>query len=188
MYLLMVAALALAGPPTEGWETLLDDDVLIRCSQAGPQPWCRASGDIHASADQVYALLDDIDGHTRIFERIAVSVEYAPGYAHQVVRLPFPLESRDYLVHLTRVMDGADHVIRFDSISSAQVPAQGVRLDHFAGEFRVHPLGPDRVRFSYLWEAELGADVPSFALPVAWQAQGSELVRGLRAAAEGQGG
>ena len=180
----LLLGFALAGPPSAGWHVLTEGDVVVSCTQSGAEPWCRASGLIAAPSDVVYTLLDDIGGHSKIFDRIAVSVEYAPGRAHQVVRLPFPLDSRDYVVRLTRTREGADRVITFDSISAPELPVQGLRLDHFAGEFRVHPRPDGTTEFSYLWQAELGPDVPSWALPVAWEAQGTEIVQGLRAAAE----
>lgn len=184
MFALSLVGLLWAGPPAGGWQVLTEGDVTVSCSRAGSEPWCRATGLIAAPADVVYGLLDDIGGHARIFERIAVSEEYAPGRAHQVVELPFPLESRDYLVQLTRAREGADRVITFGSITAPEVPAQGLRLGRFAGEFRVHPRPDGTTEFSYLWEAELGPDVPDWALPVAWEAQGTEIVRGLRVAAE----
>ncbi len=178
--------LGLAGPPSTGWEPVSEGDVAVSCTRAGAAPWCRATGTVNARADRVYGILDDIGGHARIYERIAVSVEFAPGYAHQVVTLPFPLENRDYVVHLTRVVEGSDHVITFTSVSRPDIPVNGMRLPDFAGEFRVHPTADGRTEFSYLWQADLGPDIPSWALPLAWRAQGEEIVTGLRAAAEGQ--
>ena len=110
----------------------------------------------------------------------------ATGTVNQVVTLPFPLENRDYVVHLTRVVEGSDHVITFTSVARPDIPVNGLRLPDFAGEFRVHPTAGGRTEFSYLWQADLGPDIPSWALPLAWRAQGEEIVTGLRAAAEGQ--
>lgn len=175
---------ALAGPPSSGWETLSSGETSISCTRAGPEPWCRATGTIAAPVDRVWALLDDIGGHARMYSRIELSVEFEPGYAHQVIALPYPLEDRDYLVRLTRSTRGETRVITFTSVSRPDVPAQGLRLDHFAGEFELRPLPDGRTSLTYTWQGELGPDVPDWALPLAWRAQGSELVDGLREAAE----
>lgn len=188
MFALWITGAALAGPPATGWETLTDGDIVVACSRAAAEPWCRARGPINAPPDRVYALLDDIGGHANLYERIALSVEFAPGYAHQVVKLPFPLDSRDYVVHLTRTFDHGDRVIRFASVPRPEVPVVGLRLSAFEGEFRVHTTAEGRTEFSYLWQADLGPDIPEWALPLAWEAQGTEIVRGLRVAAEAQAG
>ncbi len=181
---LLLFPLALAGPPATGWETLTDGAVTVSCTRAGAVPWCRASGHIDAPPDRVYAILDDIDGHARLFSRIAVSSELEPGLAHQVVSLPYPLPARDYVVHLDRIRDGQDRVITFSSVSRPDIPVTGLRLTAFAGEFRVGPDAGGGSRFSYLWQADLGPDIPAFALPIAWRSQGTEIVSGLREAAE----
>lgn len=185
--LILVVALlgiAFAGPPATGWETLAKGATTVSCSRAGAEPWCRASGRIAAPPDRVYALLNNFSGHAALFSRIASSSEIAPGVAHQVIRLPFPLSPRDYVVALVRKTEGADRVITFSAINRPDIPCAGQRMDHFAGAFRVHPVDGNTTEFSYLWEGELGPDIPDWALPIAWVAQGRELVEGLRAAAE----
>lgn len=189
MIFLALVLPALAGSPssswpTTGWQTLSDGDVAVSCTRAGAAPWCRATGLIDAPPERVYALLDDIDGHARLFSRISVSRELRPGLAHQVVALPFPLAARDYVVRLERVVDGNDRVITFSSEEHTEIPVTGLRLTAFEGEFRVGPGEGGGSRFTYVWQADLGPDVPAFALPIAWRAQGSEIVEGLRAAAE----
>lgn len=184
MISLVLLPLALAGPPTAGWEVLVDGEIRVSCSRAGGAPWCRASGLIDAPLDRVFALLDDIDGHAALFSRIHSSRELSPGLAHQVVALPFPLPARDYVVTLERRREGADRVIAFQSADRPEIPVTGLRLTGFAGEFRVSPTPEGDTLFTYLWQADLGPDIPAFALPIAWATQGREIVGGLRAAAE----
>ncbi len=181
---LLAISVALATAPSSGWEVLTEGEVTVSCSRAASVPWCRATGIIEAPPERVYALLDDIGGHARLFSRISSSVELRPGLAHQVVSLPFPLPARDYVVHLERVSDGADRVITFKSAAHPEIPVTGLRLTAFEGEFRVGPAEGGASRFTYVWQADLGPDIPAFALPIAWQSQGKEIVGGLKAAVE----
>lgn len=184
MITLVLLPIALGGPPAAGWEVLADGQTRVACTRAGAAPWCRATGRIAAPPERVYALLDDIDGHARLYARIAESRELRPGLAHQVVSLPYPPSARDYVVNLRRLQDGADRVIAFESAPHPEIPITGLRLTAFEGEFRVGPGPAGDTVFSYLWQADLGPDIPSFALPIAWVTQGREIVGGLREAAE----
>lgn len=183
LYAAASLAVSPAAAPSTGWKTLADDDTQVACTRDGPEPWCKASGHIAAPPDRVYALLKNIGGHPAIFDRVTVSVEISPGLAHQVVSLPFPLSPRDYLVQMSHDIDGVDRLIRFSSVDDPAVPVTGIRLAHAAGEFRVHPTADGTTDFSYLWQADLGPDIPGFALSLAWESQGREMVEGLRKAA-----
>lgn len=173
--------LAALPPPGAAWQRVQSGDTVIDCATVDGVPWCRATAWLDATPERAAALLLDLPGHPRVFPRVASSDELRPGLAHQVLRLPPPLAPRDVVVALSHTVEGQDHVIRFDSVDRPDIPSPGVRLTRYAGEFRLHPE-QGGVRLTYTWEAELGVEVPAFALSTAWRLEGNEIVDGLRAA------
>ena len=100
--------------------------------------------------------------------------------------MPFPLAPRDYIAKFTRTPTAAGFTLSWEATEHPDAPMTDacVRLLHTAGTWTVEPLSESQSTVHYRWNAELGGDVPGWALPRAWQMQGDEVLGRLKTAAE----
>ena len=176
--ILLLAAVALAAIPTglSGWEVLRDDDVWVGCVQRDGYPWCRSRAEVSGDLTKVERVLLDVANYPNVFHRVTQVQELAPFLLHVVLDMPFPLSDRDYVAQYVRHQDGHDVVFSWQSVQDAAAqPTDAVRLAHSEGEWRLTPKG-SRTAVTYTWNAELGGDVPEFALPRARRQWGEEVL------------
>lgn len=185
--LLCLSALALPSGAAS-WSVLAEGDpsageARVSCTEEGGKPWCKSEAVLPASPDAVEAVLTDFSRYTEVFLRVTSCRVLEPQVVHVTLDMPAPLSDRDYIARFERSVDGADRVFRWKAVEHPLAPpGEAVRLVRSAGEWRLSPAAGGKTRLTYTWEAELGGDIPEWALPRAWTVQGTEVVEWLIAA------
>lgn len=181
--LLALLPMALALPPAgASWTPLkASEDLRIECTEYDAQPWCRAHTTLDAPLADVEAVLRDFSRYTEVFQRVTACDPVGEDLVRIRLDMPAPLSDRDYVARFTRSQEGEVVVFRWSPATHPDVPPiEGVvRLPRSAGEWRLAPAGGQRTAITYTWQAELGGDVPEWALPRAWGIQGEEVLRWL---------
>ena len=175
MNLLLLSLTAFAG-----------SSIPVDCVWLEGMPWCTATVQIDAPIASVEAVLSDFNGLPAVFPRIQSSTRLAENTIHVILEMPFPLAPRDYIARFTREMSGDEVRLSWTAAEHPAAPLSedAVRLLHTAGSWTLRPLSDAQTEVCYYWNAELGGDVPNWALPRAWQMQGDEVLGRLRSAAE----
>lgn len=160
--------------------------VPVDCVQSEGQPWCTATVTVDASAATIDVILADLEGLPGIFPRIESATLLEPMTIYVVLEMPFPLAPRDYIAAFSRAEQDGEIQLRWSAVEHPDAPPDGrsVRLIHTAGTWTLKPISPTQTAVTYYWNAALGGDVPTWALPRAWQMQGDEVLGRLKAAAE----
>ncbi|MFT5681941.1 MAG: putative membrane protein [Myxococcota bacterium] len=160
--------------------------VPVDCAWSEGVPWCTASVTIDAPAAQVEGILSDFSGLPSIFPRIESSSQLDENIIHVVLEMPFPLAPRDYVAKFTREEAAGETRLHWIAVEHPAAPLSEahVRLLSTAGTWTIRPDSETTTEVIYRWNAELGGDVPSWALPRAWQMQGDEVLGRLKVAAE----
>jgi hypothetical protein len=169
------------------WTRAAAADVSVDCAPQEGMPWCSASVEIQAPVSRIDGILTNLDGLEDVFPRIESSILLSPDTLYVVLEMPFPLVPRDYVARFTRQEADGAVSLSWEAALHPDAP-QGVgnvRLPHTAGVWTIRPLSADRTEVRYQWNADLGGDIPSWALPRAWQMQGDEVLGRLKVAAEG---
>jgi len=161
-------------------------EVPLDCAWQEGMPWCSASVQIDAPASSVNRILTNLDGLEHVFPRIATSSPLTADTIYVVLEMPFPLAPRDYVAQFTRTEVGGEVRLSWEAVVHPSAPpgVGNVRLHHTAGVWTIRPLSESRTEVLYRWNADLGGDIPSWALPRAWQMQGDEVLGRLKVAAE----
>lgn len=187
--LLLLCLTAYALPSAKAsWSVLEEGDpeageAKVSCTREAGVPWCRSEAVLPASPDAVEAILTDFSGYTQVFKRVTSCRVLEPRVVHVTLDMPSPLSDRDYIAKFERREEGADRVFSWVAVEHPLAPpGDAVRLLRSAGEWRLSPAAGGKTRLTYTWEAELGGDIPEWALPRAWAIQGGEVVEWLIAA------
>ena len=183
MIWLVGAALAAAPAGLGGWQVVASGPVWVGCTRYGGDPWCQARATIDAGVGEIDAVLRDFAGYPRVFPRVGAVRVLAADTVYFSLAMPFPLADREYVARFARRVEG--ETVRFDweSVESAVPRTDAVRLAEFAGTWTLRPEGGGTA-VTYTWQADLGGDVPAWALPRAWATQGNEVLSKLAAAVE----
>jgi carbon monoxide dehydrogenase subunit G len=163
--------------------------VPVDCAWSDGVPWCTASVQIDAPLATVDGILSDFDGLPDIFPRIQSSSRLEDSVIYVVLEMPFPLAPRDYIARFTREEVGGEvrlHWVAAEHPAAPQTTGR-VRLLSTAGTWTLRPDSTQTTEVIYRWNAELGGDIPTWALPRAWQMQGDEVLGRLKSAAESAG-
>lgn len=185
--LLLASALALPGP-SASWSVLQEGDpdageARVSCTEIAGKPWCRSEAVLPGSPEQLEAILTDFSRYTQVFQRVTSCRVLEPNVVHVTLDMPAPLSDRDYIARFEKSVEGADRVFRWVAVEHPEAPpGEAVRLVNSAGEWRLSPAPEGRTRLTYTWEAELGGDIPTWALPHARVIQGDEVIGWLIAA------
>ncbi|MCB9743762.1 MAG: hypothetical protein H6740_14275 [Alphaproteobacteria bacterium] len=183
LLMLLLLPLARALPPADaGWSLLTETDhVRVECVTYEAQPWCRSTTTLDAPLTEVEAVLQDFSRYTKVFKRVVACDPVGDDLVRIRLDMPVPLADRDYVARFVRSQEGQVVVFRWTSDTHPAVPPEEgvVRLPRSAGEWRLAPAGGQRTAITYTWQAELGGDVPEWALPRAWGIQGEEVLRWL---------
>lgn len=172
----LIASTTAASAPIAGWENLQDGAVQIDCALGGEEPWCRATARLDAPPEVLVEILRDFDAYPEIFPRIRSCRELEPGLAHMVLDMPTPFSDRDYVAQFVQTREGDVEIFTWRPGVHPEAPVgEAVRLERSAGEWRLVPDG-DGSYVSYTWQAEIGGDIPTWALPRVRIIQGEEVL------------
>ena len=170
------------------WDVLADSDEWVGCTERDGITWCRSVGTIPASGQQLQRLLEDFPGYVDVFDRVAMIRVLEPNVVHVLLDMPFPFLSRDYVARYVKSESDGDIVsYTFESEVHQRAPeleSVAVRLPNAAGRWQLEPLSPSSTRVTYTWNAELGGDIPTWALGRARRTQGLEVMGWLTDAVE----
>ncbi len=180
---MILALISLAGAST--WEVLQEGPIEVACGERDGAPWCRAAMTVDASAAAVAEVIADVARYPEVFPRVTSVTELEPDVVHVVLGMPFPLIPRDYVARFSRREDGGGVWLSWEAVEHPDAPQlDTVRLTDSAGAWRVKPLPAGGSEVVYTWNAELGGDVPAWALRRAWRMQGLEVLGNLSAAVQ----
>jgi len=159
--------------------TLQQQPVHISCVD----PWCQAEQVIDAPADRVRGLITNTDNYPTLFPRVRSARRLDRDTVHIILKMPRPLSARDYVVTFSTATSG-DLVFQPEVHPDAPPQADTVRLTEFAGRWSITPLdGGRRCSVRYVWHAELGGELPSWAKSRTRVTTGQEILTRLTAAA-----
>lgn len=177
--LLIATAFALPGADAT-WEVLEDSTVRIECTEAGGEPWCRATALVSASQPNVAAALENMGSQADIFEAVSSIRDLGGNTFHVTLDFPGMMSDRDYVVTFSKGSEGDDLVYSWVPVTHAEAPPVDgvVRLSKMAGQWRLSPAG-DNTQVTYLWQADLMGSFPTWALPVARKKAGNEALKDL---------
>ncbi|MDY7230119.1 START domain-containing protein [Hyalangium rubrum] len=171
---LAVALVGGVASAEEKWETVEDDDVVIkvraRSSGVGKEVW--AEGDLEANAYDIQTALIDA-GSFRLWmpyvkeSRIVSTAEDGSRMAY--AKLNFPVVSaRDYVLHVVDekkiAEDGTGEFVQRWTSADAVVPVREgvVRLKHNDGTWHVTPKGEGKAHVVYKFSVDPGGSVPGW--------------------------
>ena len=181
MIFLFALANASELPNIQEWTTLEADPPSVKCSADG-RPWCTSSFQIGCDLNTLEGLLSDFSKYPTTFPRVLSALELEPNVVHVRVDMPFPLYPRDYIAHFRR--ETLDNGVRFwwTSVIHSKAPEREdtVRLPNAAGSWTVEQMSPEQSMVHYFWNAEIGLDIPTWALPRARRTQGQEVMYWLQ--------
>lgn len=181
----MIALLALAHaaelPSISSWTVLEAEPPTVKCAADGT-PWCESSFQVGCDLGTLEGLLSDFPGYPQTFPRVLSATELEPKVVHIRVDMPFPLYPRDYIAHFRR--EDIPNGVRFwwTSVTHPKAPEREdtVRLPNAAGAWTVEQQQAGQSMVHYFWNAEIGLDIPTWALPRARRTQGQEVMYWLQ--------
>jgi len=187
MFLSLIVGIAFAHvdyPDTDlsdaSWDVLADSGGWVGCTEREGVTWCRSIGTIPASALRLEQLLEDFPGYVDVFDRVSMIRVLEPNVVHVLLDMPFPFLSRDYIARFVKSESDGDVIsYTFESEVHQRAPeldSVAVRLPNAAGRWKLEPLSPSSTRVTYTWNAELGGDIPTWALGRARRTQGLEVM------------
>jgi hypothetical protein len=171
---LALALLATGAGAAEEWETVEDDEVVIkvrpRADGVGKEIW--AETDLEASAYDIQTALIDA-GSFRLFmpyvkeSRIVSTSEDGSRVAYAKINPPV-VSSRDYVLHVreekTVSEDGTGEFLqRWKTVEGAVPVREGVvRLKHNEGSWHVTPKGEGKAHVVYRFSVDPGGSLPGW--------------------------
>ena len=166
---------------------VVEDRVAVSIARSeSAAPWVRGVAEIDASAERVFALLEDYGGHATLFApdvRKSAVIEAFEGGArvHMVWRYPFPFRNRDAIVRYESARL-PENVFRqtWKDDARAGDPAEGVRIRRVAGQTRIEPLSARKCRVTYTFLGDLGGSFPKTGEERAWKREPVTYVLALR--------
>lgn len=176
---------ALALPPADAsWEEIQDAPVHIRCTTVAGAPWCQASAQLDQPLATVKQALEARDRHADWFDNVSRMEELEPGLLWVRLDYPSPLQDRDYVARYEHHTEGEVEIYTWSPVSGdprAPAGSTHVRLEDFAGEWRLSPSGSG-TQVRYTWHASLGGAVPGWIERRARKVAGTSVLSELAAA------
>ncbi|NCG20821.1 MAG: hypothetical protein GWP91_17575 [Rhodobacterales bacterium] len=184
---LLLSASAFALPGADAiWTNLSKKPTVADCTTADDQPWCRSTAVLHTDLAKIRETLSNMAEHVEDFESILELTKIDGDIMHVVMDFPTPLADRDYVARYTQTITEEGVVtITWSPESGDKAPATNgrVRLDKFAGSWTLKDNGDGTTHVVYLWQAEYGGSLPSFALGTARKKTAIEALKDLANAA-----
>ena len=168
----------------ENWEILMDDKIWIGWERSGEFDWCQAKSTLDAPISYIRRIIEDKKNYPNIFKRIETTKIITDEIVYIALDMPFPFASRDYVVKYIQEHVDDEFIYRFYSVIHPEEPLHSkyVRLIHASGGWRLKSLDSTKTEITYTWNGELLGDFPNWALTLAWETQGGEVLTWLKEA------
>lgn len=130
----------------------------------------RVECSLNARPTQIVALLMDVESapkwiyHTKSCKLIK-RVSASELYYYSEVSVPWPVENRDFVAHLTVNQDAKTKMVTIDGPAvSGYVPVKSgiVRIENSKGKWIITPAGDGRVHVEYTLHADPGGAIPAW--------------------------
>jgi hypothetical protein len=127
---------------------------------------------LNANASEVVALLLDVKAaekwvcHTKSCSLVK-KISDTEIYYYTEVSLPWPLDNRDFVTHLTVSEDPATNTVTVNSPAvSGWVPAKEgvVRVNHSKSSWIIRPAGEGKVMVEYALQVDPGGHIPAWVV------------------------
>jgi hypothetical protein len=112
--------------------------------------------DIKAAPEWVYATKSCV---------LLKQVSPADVYYYSEVKLPWPVQNRDFVAHLTVSQNPDTKVVTIDGpvINGMVPPKDGiVRVDHSKGKWTLIPISKNEVKIEYILQTDPGGAIPAW--------------------------
>lgn len=172
-------------PVIKGWTALETESPSVHCAADG-RPWCVSEMQVTCDVTKIERFLSDFSQYPKTFPRVISANELEPNMVHVQIDMPFPLYPRDYIAHFRRESIENGVYFWWTSVVHPKAPEREdtVRLPNSAGSWTVTRAGEGYSRIRYFWNAEIGVDIPDWALPRARRTQGQEVMYWLQEACD----
>ncbi|MCD0487675.1 START domain-containing protein [Pedobacter sp. MC2016-14] len=128
--------------------------------------------EINAKPSQLVALLLDVNAAAEwVYEtksaKLIKQVSPSELYYYSEVKLPWPLQNRDFVAHLTVTQNPVSKQVTVDGPAATGMVAlkQGiVRVNNSKGRWLITALGTDRVKVVYTLHVDPGGDLPAWLI------------------------
>jgi hypothetical protein len=172
-------------PTISSWSFLETESPTVQCAADGT-PWCASEMVVTCDVPYLEGLLKDFSQYPTTFPRVVSANELSPNIVHILVDMPFPLSPRDYVANFRR--EQLDNGVHFWWTSvihpEAKEKQEVVRLPNSAGSWTVKSVSDGKSSVRYFWNAEIGLDIPEWALPRVRRTQGQEVMFWLQEACD----
>lgn len=174
---LLISALLLLKPVTvfgqKDWKLAADREGVKIYTSIMPGSKIKAvkvECEINASASQLVALIMDVNTsadwlyHTK-YAALIKQNSPADIYYYSEVTLPWPMQNRDFVAHLTVSQNPVTKVVVIDgpSVTGLAPSKKGiVRINNASGKWTITPLAANRIKVDYTLHAEPGGNIPAW--------------------------
>lgn len=164
-------------PSIQDWTILESQAPSVKCAADG-RPWCSSSFQMSCGLETLEGLLSDFSMYSETFPRVLSATELEANIVHIRVDMPFPLYPRDYIAHFRRTETQNGVMFWWTSVVHSKAPEREdtVRLPNAAGSWTIERQSAEQSMVHYFWNAEIGLDIPDWALPRARRTQGQEVM------------
>ena len=168
------------------WEILQNDNIWIGWTEYNESHWCKAKITLQAPVKDISTIIEDKANYPNVFKRVESAKIITDEIVHIVLDMPFPYYGRDYIVSYTHFQAEDDKVYQFTAVEDSGIPIYEdyVRLIHAGGEWRLHSIDDNNTEVTYTWNGELLGNFPDWALAMAWEIQGDEVLTWLKEAVQ----
>jgi hypothetical protein len=134
----------------------------------------RVECDLNATVSQLVAVVMDVNTapdwvyHVKS-AKLVKQVSPAELYYYSEVSLPWPVENRDFVAHLTASQNPDTKVVTIDGPAvPGFVPIKKgiVRIDHSFGKWIITPIGTDQVHVEYSIHVDPGGSLPAWLVNI----------------------
>lgn len=166
---------------TQKWFMLQDAPVQISTTDYSGYPICKVAADLPFPLPAIAQIIENTEDYPDIFNRVTQARELENDVIHITLDMPFPFESRDYVVKYRKQKNEKEWTFTFSAVEHTGAPVEKnvVRLIHAAGEWKLTKLEEQKTRVTYIWNGQLLGDFPSWGLNTAWKEQGNEIIEWL---------
>lgn len=172
--LFVIAMCSLSASAQTKWKLIAEEEQIRIYSSAVPESKIKAikvDCTVDASLAQMVALLLDVEAGTQWVYKTkscALVKRVSPNdlYYHSEISLPWPLDNRDFVAHLTAKQDPSTKVVTIDGpVVAGMVPTRKnvVRVSDSKGRWILTPVA-GKVRIEYMLHTDPGGYLPAWAV------------------------
>jgi hypothetical protein len=159
----------------ENWKLIADEAQIKIFSQAVPESKIKAikvNCIIDATLSQLVALLMDVETAGQWVYKTKSCVllrKVSPSelYYHSEISLPWPLQNRDFVAHLTVSQDPATKIVTVEGPvvqGMVKIKKDVVRVDKSKGRWVLTPVGKGKTKIDYHLHTDPGGNIPAWAV------------------------